>query len=327
VQRLDNYWYSRNPVSASLRPLSWLFCLLAVIRRQLYRRGGLSRYRAPVPLMVVGNISVGGTGKTPAVVALSKLLRDAGFTPGLVSRGYGGRAQQWPQPVTASSDTTLVGDEPVLLAGRTGCPMWVGPDRSGAVRALLGEHPEVDIVIADDGMQHYRLARDLEIAVIDGERGLGNGRCLPAGPLREPRARLKSVDFVLVNGGDAGAFSGVPMKLAGQTLVNVADSRRMPVDALRGRRVHAVAGIGAPGRFFDALGAAGLDVVAHPFPDHHRFSAADLDFGDSTPVLMTEKDAVKCTGIARPHHWYLPVEAQLPERFREKLIERVKGIR
>lgn len=327
MQRLDHYWESHNAVSVLLRPVSWLFCLLAMFRRQLYRRGLLSRYRSPASLLVVGNISVGGTGKTPAVVAVSRFLRRAGFTPGLVSRGYGGKAENWPQPVTGNSDTLRVGDEPVLLAGRTGCPMWVGPDRSAAVQALLREHPEVDVVISDDGLQHYRLARDLEIAVIDGQRGLGNGACLPAGPLREPRGRLESVDFVLVNGGDAGAFSGYSMTLTGWTLVSVIDSRQLPLDSLRGGTVHAVAGIGAPGRFFSVLRQAGLEVVPHPFPDHHRFTAADLDFGDDAPVLMTEKDAVKCSEIARPHHWYLPVEAQLPETFREKLIERVKGIR
>lgn len=327
MQRLDHYWYSHNAVSLLLRPVSWLFCALAALRRRLYAGGALSRTRFPVPVIVVGNISVGGTGKTPAVTAVCALLREAGFTPGLVSRGYGGAASSWPQPVDSQSDTAVVGDEPVLLTRRTGCPMWVGPDRCAAVQRLLEENPSVDIVVADDGLQHYRLARDVEIAVVDGQRGLGNGACLPAGPLREPPGRLRGVDFVLVNGADSGAVAGHPMTLTGGELVSVSGEERVPLESLRGKRIHAVAGIGAPERFFDTLRQAGLTVVPHPFPDHHRFSAADLAFGDNAPVLMTEKDAVKCRDIAGPDFWYLPVEAQLPEAFGRQLLERVKGIR
>jgi len=327
VRRLDHYWYSRNLISTLLTPVAWTFCLLVSVRRLLYRVGLLPSYRPPVPVVIIGNISVGGTGKTPAVAAVADILRRAGYTPGLVSRGYGGAAESWPQPVSAESDPAVVGDEPVLLAGRTDCPMSVGPDRPEAVRFLLREHPEVDVIIADDGLQHYSLERDVEVAVIDGTRGLGNGACLPAGPLREPQGRLRHVDFVLINGGEAGAISGYPMTLSGDEAVNLSDARRLPLAALREEKIHAVAGIGSPERFFRVLERVGLNVVEHPFPDHHRFAEIDLSFGDEAPVLMTEKDAVKCRRFVRPGYWYLPVEAELPGEFNKLLVERVKGQR
>lgn len=319
VKRLDHYWYHDNAVSRLLAPLSWVFCALATLRRIAYRRGWRRATRVGVPIVVVGNITVGGSGKTPVVVWLVDYLQRCGKRVGVVSRGYGGKAQTWPLPVTADSEPALVGDEPVLIARRTGVPMAVGPDRVAAAVDLLARY-ELDVIVADDGLQHYRLARDVEVAVVDGRRGLGNGRCLPAGPLRERPSRLAEVDVVLTNGGNGPDA----IQLTGSTLVNLKDGRREALAIFEGRRVHAVAAIGDPQRFFDSLRLAGLEVVEHPFPDHYPFVVADIAFDDGLPVVMTEKDAVKCAGFARDHHWYLPVEARVPEAVGRRILERIE---
>lgn len=317
--RLERLWYARSPLSLVLAPLGWLFCALAVLRRQAYRRGLCRVQRMPVPVIVVGNITVGGTGKTPLVAWLVRFLRRAGYTPGIVSRGYGGTAQAWPQAVDADSDPALAGDEAVLLARLVGCPVMVDPDRAAAARALLARHA-CDIIVSDDGLQHYGLGRDIEIAVVDGARRFGNGRCLPAGPLREPRGRLRSVDFVVVNGSAAGNGQ-YAMHLAERHARNLADEAvERPLESFRDIEVHAVAGIGNPARFFSRLCTLGLRIKEHAFPDHHAYQARDLDFGDGRPVLMTEKDAVKCRRFAQAHFWYVPVEAQLDESFGERLL-------
>ncbi|MGE0081875.1 MAG: tetraacyldisaccharide 4'-kinase [Thiohalomonadaceae bacterium] len=316
MKRLDHYWYDDNAVSRLLTPLSWLFCALAALRRMAYRHGWRRAVRVGVPVVVVGNITVGGSGKTPIVVWLVDYLQRHGKRVGVVSRGYGGRAQEWPQPVGASSDPALVGDEPVLIARRTGAPMAVGPDRAAAAAFLLRRY-DLDVVVSDDGLQHYRLARDVEVAVVDGRRGLGNGRCLPAGPLRERPSRLAQVDVVLTSGGD-GADA---VRLAGSALVNLKDGRCQALHDFGARRVHGVAAIGDPQRFFDSLRAAGFEVVEHAFPDHYPFRAEDLAFADELPVIMTEKDAVKCAGFAGEQHWYLPVEARVPEAIGRRILE------
>ncbi|MFA7094943.1 MAG: tetraacyldisaccharide 4'-kinase [Gammaproteobacteria bacterium] len=321
AKRLDEHWYGRSPLSLALAPLGWLYCLVAVLRRKAYRLGLRPVCRLSVPVIVVGNITVGGTGKTPLVAWLVRFLKQAGYTPGIISRGYRGNATVWPQAVDAGSDPALVGDEAVLLAQHSECPVMVGPDRAAAARALLERYP-CDVIISDDGLQHYRLGRDIEIAVIDGARRLGNGRCLPAGPLREPRGRLRSVDFIVVNGGDAegGQYA---MRLVEQDARNLADAGTVqPVAAFS--EVHAVAGIGNPARFFSRLRALGLQITEHPFPDHHAYQPQDLDFGDARPLLMTEKDAVKCHRFAQAHYWYVPVEARLDERFGERLLNLLK---
>jgi len=308
VKRLDAYWQDNNPVSLLLTPFAWLFRALAALRRGAYRSGLLSVHHLPVPVVVVGNISVGGTGKTPLVAWLVEQLREAGFRPAIVSRGYGGRARHWPQQVRPDGDPQAVGDEPVLLARRCRCPVAVGPDRVAAAQALL-EHTDCDLIVSDDGLQHYALGRDVEIAVIDANRRFGNGRCLPAGPLREPPSRLTSVDLVVSNG--PGLRGELPMRLVGDTLHAVLEpARRRPLEELRGLRVHALAGIGDPPRFFALLRRSGIQLLEHPFPDHHAFRPEELRFDDGLPVLMTEKDAVKCAPFAAPNHWYLPVEAQ-----------------
>lgn len=325
MKRLDYYWYRKSPWLLLLWPLSLLFCLLAMLRRQLYLGGLFKSYSLPVPVIVAGNITVGGSGKTPLVLWLANYLKQQGYRPGLISRGYGGQAGEWPQPVTAQSDASQVGDEALLLVRRSGCPMVVGPDRVAAARRLLAEH-EVDVIIADDGMQHYRLQRDIEIAVLDGERRLGNGLCLPAGPLREPISRLGRVDFIVTNGeAKNGEWS---MSLQGNEAIALRNGEHRPLGDFDASTLHAVAGIGHPERFFNALRSYGLGIIAHQYPDHHPYSEAELDFADGKPVLMTEKDAVKYFHYAGEQHWYVPVTASLPDGFGTRLIaalEKVNG--
>ena len=323
MPRLDRYWNTVNGVSLLLLPLSLIFGAVAGIRRLGYRLGVWRTQRFPVPVIVVGNITVGGTGKTPLVSWLARHLRRLGWRPGIVSRGYGGKATQWPQQVRADSDPTGVGDEAVMLAALTGCPMCVGPDRPAAVQALLA-HTDANIVISDDGMQHYALTRDLEIAVIDGDRRLGNGFLLPAGPLREPKSRLDRVDLVVVNGqGREGEFS---MKLFQPLLHSLADDSTMDISELAGRAVHAVAGIGNPQRFFQLLTRHGIEVEPHPFPDHHPFDAEDLELDDRLPILMTEKDAVKCRRLPCRDCWVVHVDAQPDAGFVHRLNTALKDI-
>ena len=316
MPRLDNYWNTLNGVSLLLFPLSLLFGLMAALRRAAYRAGWMRARRFPVPVLVVGNITVGGTGKTPLVIWLAEYLRQQGWRPGIVSRGYGGKARRWPQQVRADSDPATVGDEAVMLAARSGCPMSVGPDRPAAVEALLA-HTTVDIVISDDGLQHYALARDLEIAVVDGERRLGNGLLLPAGPLREPKSRLDSVDMVVVNGqGRPGEFS---MKIFQPLVRPLAGDAELPITRFAERKVHAVAGIGNPQRFFRLLAKHRIHIQPHAFPDHHPFCAEDLHFTDELPILMTEKDAVKCRRLPCRDCWVVHVNAQPDASFVHRL--------
>lgn len=266
-----------------------------------------------MPVVVVGNITVGGTGKTPLVIWLVEMLINLGYRPGVVSRGYRGNSNTWPRFVEWNSDPLEVGDEPVMLARRSNRPVCVGPDRPAAVKWLI-EQTDCDIIISDDGMQHYALARDLEMAVVDGERRFGNNLCLPAGPLREPVARLQTADMVVVNGqGEEGEY---PMRLSIVAAVNLHDGNlSRALEDFIGGPVHAVAGIGNPARFFATLRQIGLEVIEHPFPDHHIFSFGDIAFKDEFPVLMTEKDAVKCTRFAKVSHWYLKVDAEFDTSF------------
>lgn len=317
---LERAWYRRGSGwTAALLPLAWLYGAVVRLRRLAYARGWLASTHPGVPVIVVGNLTVGGTGKTPLAAALATRLAERGRRPGIVSRGYGGRAGDVPQAVAADADPAELGDEPVLLARRAGCPVAVCRRRAPAARYLVCEHG-VDVIVADDGLQHYALARDAEIAVRDAARGYGNGWLLPAGPLREPLSRLKSVDLELVQG--AGGDFG----LAGDQAVPVAGGAARPLSDFAAAAVHAVAGIGDPERFFAMLRAAGLRPIPHPFPDHHRYTAADLAFGDDAAVLMTEKDAVKCTAFAEPRHWYVPVTARLEAAAAtrlDSLLERV----
>ena len=321
---LDRYGYSLNGIAVLLWPLSLLFGLAVRVRRLLYLHGLRRSEAFPVPLIVVGNITVGGTGKTPLVARLVELLREAGYQPGVISRGYGGQSAQWPRHVTTDSDPREVGDEPMLLARRCRCPIVVGPDRVAAARALLDTYG-CNVILSDDGLQHYRLRRDLEIAVVDGFRRLGNGACLPAGPLREPPSRLHTVDFVVGNGAARGGE--YLMCLRGDRAVNLTDAGvSVSLAGFSQGTVHAVAGIGDPGRFFDQLRHARLRILEHPFPDHHAFCPADLHFPQDLPVLMTEKDAVKCQIFAPEGCWYVPVSARLEPAFEEDLLKRLASV-
>ena len=318
---LDRIWYGGSLLRWLLAPLSALFWLVSSVRRLAYRWGLLRSVRLPVAVLVVGNLSVGGTGKTPLVIWLASHLQALGHRPGILSRGYGGTSTAYPRLVAADSDPAVVGDEPLLLSQRAGCPVAVDPDRARAGQWLLQERG-CDVLIADDGLQHYRLARDLEIVVIDGQRRLGNGWVLPAGPLRETASRLHSVDLVVVNG-DARPGE-LAMRLAPSDLVAVKDPAvRRPLATLGGQAVHAIAGIGNPERFFGLLRGQGAVVEARAFPDHHPFSAQDIEPPGDAPVIMTEKDAVKCERFAGVRHWMLPVEAVPDPLFVERLDRRL----
>ena len=314
------WWGPRRAALWPLLPLAGLYCAAAWTRRQLYRWGLRRAWRAPVPVVVVGNLTVGGSGKTPLVVALARWLAARGRRPGIVSRGYRRASGGALLEVGPEDDAGTRGDEAVLMARRAACPVVVAADRpAGAARLVaLG----CDVVLSDDGLQHYRLARDLEIAVVDGRRGHGNRWCLPAGPLREPLGRLRTVDAVVFNGGDPrpGTYA---MRLEAGPLTPLAGGEAVPAARWAGRRVHAVAGIGDPRRFFDLLAGLGLEVIPHPFPDHHPFRPRDLDFGDRLPVIMTEKDAVKCRFPVAGGAWYLPVTARVDPRLLNLLAARL----
>jgi tetraacyldisaccharide 4'-kinase len=305
------FWYRRGAIAWLLWPVSLVFLVGVCIRRLCYILR-IFRSRHPgIPVIVVGNLTVGGTGKTPLVIWIAEWLKSKGWSPAIVSRGYGARVDA-PRAATVAADAAEVGDEPILLARRSGCPVWIGPDRVQVAAALRAQHPDVNVLVLDDGLQHYRMRRDVEIAVVD-IRGFGNGFLLPAGPLREPRARLRSVDAVVSH---ASAVRGYAMELQGEVAHRMTDAReRQALKSFAGQKVHAVAGIGDPNRFFIHLGKAGIKVTPHPFPDHHRFSPRDLEFGDAAPVMLTEKDAVKLRSVARPNWWVLPVSAKLDPAF------------
>ena len=331
---IGRHWSRLSARSALLLPLSWLYWLAVTLRRLAFRLGWAKVERIGVPVVVIGNVTVGGTGKTPLTIWLVLYLMTQGWRPGVVSRGYGGSAadERVCEPVSAHSDPARVGDEPVLIAQRTPAPVWVGVDRAFAARALLREHPECDVVVTDDGLQHYRLGRDVEVAVADTSLGFGNRQMLPSGPLREPVGRLRTVDALVVNGA-AGIDAPVPrtaqfeMRIAATRVYRLDDpSISISAESLRGTRLHAVAGIGHPDRFFRLLDTLGLSFAEHPFPDHHHFVAADLEF-DGEPVILTEKDAVKCRRFAQAHHWVLAVEAQVDPAFGELLLARLEACR
>ncbi len=308
-------WQRRGLLAGVLLPFAMFFGFLAALRRWLYRIGVLRSVRMSVEVIVVGNITAGGSGKTPLVLHLAQELARYGRRPGIVSRGYGGSARGV-QAVPRDSSPTEVGDEPLLLAQRAGCPVFIGRNRVAAAEALLAAHPDCDVIIADDGLQHYSLARDIEIAVVD-ERGVGNGWLLPAGPLRESVRRLATVDAVVLNGSGELPAAAAPRKLFRMTLRGERffqlyhPERSCSAVELQAKVLHAIAGIGNPSRFFRQLENLGLAFVPHAFPDHHTYRAADLHFVGADTLLMTEKDAVKCTPFAPAESWVLPVEAQL----------------
>ncbi|WP_262982231.1 tetraacyldisaccharide 4'-kinase [Sulfurirhabdus autotrophica] len=311
-------------------PFSLVFWLLSGLRRVMYRVKLLRSYRVPVPVIVVGNISVGGTGKTPCVLWLVKYLQQQGWQPGIISRGYGGHVTR-PLAVMPQGNPVELGDEPVLLARRSGCPVWVGRDRVAAAQALLESHPDCNVLVSDDGLQHYRLVRDVELAVVDGARLFGNRMLLPSGPLRESVSRLNTVDAVVVNQSETAtgqiATNGqeFSMQLQGQVLYNLSHpAEQIDVKSLQGKQLHAVAGIGYPERFFTHLRQLGLLFEAHSFPDHYVYEKDDLCFQNSDAILMTEKDAVKCAGLGLENAWVLAVDAIIDPALGVKIIEKLR---
>ena len=365
---LQNHWHRITPLHLILIPISLVFRLLVAVRRDMYRNGMLSSVQLLLPVIVVGNINVGGTGKTPLTLTLARQLVEHGWHPLIVSRGYGGTTRQ-PQHVNDHSDAHKVGDEPLLMARRNICPVWIGRNRAETARAALQAHPQCDVVLCDDGLQHYRLQRDVEIAVMDGGSRFGNGLMLPAGPLREPESRLREVDAVVVNvqarfphpnpdettshstkpasgqvagylpqgeganeslrefqfdGGDAPAGQ-YAMRLAGDRFYNLLDPGKLAApDHFQGRNNHAVAGIGNPQRYFQHLETLSISFTPHAFPDHHPFRAADFNFTDCDAILLTEKDAVKCTAFADARYWVLRVDAQIDPDLLERILRKIK---
>lgn len=328
-------WYRKHLtlLSLLLLPLSIIFRSLVYLRRLLYRSGLWKTEHFSIPVVVVGNLTVGGTGKTPLLIQLVQLLREHGYHPGVVSRGYGGQANQTTM-VTTESDVEQSGDEALMIVQKLNCPMVIAVNRPAAVAKLITD-TNCNVVLSDDGLQHYALARDIEIVVIDDQRRFGNSLCLPAGPLREPVSRLSQVDFVIANShliinqtafnqqsSDNIRTNEYQMQLITEPFVyHLLSGEKRPISDFKS--VHAVAGIGNPQRFFDSLRQFGLYIVEHAFNDHHQFVAQDIMFEDDWPVVMTEKDAIKCRAISAEQHWLLPVSVKLPSQFEQALLRKI----
>lgn len=329
AQLRDNilaFWYRSTFFAYLLLPFAWMFQLLTYLRRCWYHYIK-KQARFNVPIIVVGNITLGGTGKTPLVAFLVDYFKKIGYQPGIVMRGYGGKRSSYEVlSVDEQSTVSVVGDEAFLLAKLCQCPIVVGANRPQAVRHLLKKYNQVNMVISDDGLQHYALGRDVEIAVIDGTRRLGNGHCLPAGPLRESPKRLTQVDFVIVNNGTALANEWQMESALSKIVYSVSQSeKQQSLISFADKTVHAVAGIGSPSRFFEMLEQNGVKVIRHVFDDHYFYHQEDLDFKDGFPILMTQKDAVKCSHFALENAWYVPLCVQLPEDFTQSLLRRIKN--
>ena len=327
---IHRVWYGKASLGWVLLPLSALYALLSGCRRWLYRSGIFRTHRLSVPVIVVGNITAGGTGKTPTVVWLARMLSERGYSPGIVSRGYGGSKSKSSMRVDGDSAAAVVGDEPVLLARRAEVPVVVDADRVRAVEMLIDDG--VDVVVTDDGLQHYRLGRDYEICVIDGARGLGNRRLLPAGPLREGPRRLRDVDQLLVNGRlrddhelSVAEQNAISFELVATEASRLNGSLTRSLERFAGTTVHAVAGIGNPSRFFDLLRGHGIQVIEHAYADHAALSKTDIEFGDDFEVFMTEKDAVRLGRSSPDKLWYVPVELQMDPVHALPLVEQLES--
>ncbi len=347
MKKIVDTWYTDQALFW-LKPASAIFSLLSSIRRRLYISGRKKTYRASVPLIVVGNITVGGTGKTPLIVYLARQLMLAGYRPGIISRGYGSKAPQYPFHVKKDSPVLHSGDEALLIARNTECPVVIDADRVEATKSLE-QHYDCNVILSDDGMQHYAIARDIEIAVIDGRRGFGNGELLPAGPLREKPERLDDVDFIVSKGASNLQLSQTvyEMSLKPRHLCHLLTGKLLSIDDVMAEteksratendvnsetdtnrkyrhKVHAIAGIGNPERFFSSLCDCGFDIISHVFDDHHSFNLQDIEFDDDLEVIMTEKDAVKCLDFARKTDWYLSVDANIDDRFMASLLAKLE---
>lgn len=315
------FWQSKNPVALGLYPLTLLFTLITSVRRWCYQQGVFSRYRAPIPVIVVGNLSAGGAGKTPLTIALALYMHKRGLRVGLICGGYGGRNRgAEPQWVTADSDPALVGDEPVLIAMRTGLPVVVCKDRSAAAQTLV---ESCDVLLCDDGLQHYALQRDMEIVVIDSSTLLGNEMLMPSGPLREGKSRLKSVDLVCYSG-EARTQPGYQLHATGA--VNLQTGKESALSSFAGQTVHAVAAIAYPDKFFTLLRNYQIRLIEHRFADHHLFSSSELQFGDNLPIIMTEKDKVKCARFSIENSWHVPVTAIVDTQFMDEFDQQLQRV-
>lgn len=324
---IASLWYKKtlSPLLLPFLPLAWLFGLIVAIRRFLYSNNFIKKNTLPVPVVVVGNIVVGGTGKTPFVIWLAHFLRASGYKPGIVSRGYGGEKHFTPHRVLNTDSASQVGDEPLLLARRSACPVVISIDRSKAAASLL-QQSDCNIIICDDGLQHYRLDRQIEIALIDGKKRFGNKHLLPVGPLREPISRLNTVDIKIVtDGNDAHELN---MLLEPDEIIALKNQQKLSLAVFleQHKKIHAVAGIGHPQRFFSLLKKLGFILIEHAYPDHYRYQASDLCFADKLPIVMTEKDAVKCEEFADERYWYLPITANIGKAVEEKLLKKLKSI-
>ncbi|MEJ2307686.1 MAG: tetraacyldisaccharide 4'-kinase [Gammaproteobacteria bacterium] len=311
------FWKKWHPVALLLSPLSLLMWVVVAIRRLLYDLRIFRVHRCSVPVIVVGNLTVGGTGKTPLVIWICNHLKKLGYNPGVVLRGYGGTAASWPQQVRRDSDPHVVGDEAVVIAAETGCPVCAGPDRVDAAKALV-QHARCDVILSDDGLQHYALGRDIEIVVIDGERRFGNGLLLPAGPLREGVGRLRRADFIIING-NCSDNEHCMQQMPGE-VINLETGETMALEEWSGRMVHLVSGIGNPARFIDMVRGAGIETDQRLFPDHHDYGPGDLEFNDDLPVLMTAKDAVKVRPFADNRFWYLKLRVDPSATFVHQVV-------
>ncbi|MCK5729300.1 MAG: tetraacyldisaccharide 4'-kinase [Methylococcales bacterium] len=319
---VNTIWYDGYYMATWLSPFSYLYIDVVRLRRYLYRMGALKSVRFPVPVVIVGNITVGGTGKTPLVIFLAKALQKEGFKVGIVTRGYRGESDIWPLLVDENTSPKQAGDEAVLIARETNCPVAAAPLRVEAVQLLL-DQKKCDVILADDGLQHYALRRDIEIIVIDGIRRFGNNFFLPCGPLREPQERIRDVNFVINNGGET-QDDEIPMTMVADFAVNLVTKEKKPLSQFNEQTCHAVAGIGHPQRFFDLLKSHGLKTNNHSFADHHDFKARHIIFKDNLSVLMTEKDAIKCRDIATEQHWSVPIKPELPSSFLNHFLTLLK---
>lgn len=318
------FWNKRTFLSYLLWPFSILFLMIARIRAFLYQQGYLKAYKAPVPVIIIGNITVGGTGKTPLLICLAEHLSKVGYKVGIVSRGYKSKINTYPWLVTEADTAEQVGDEPLLIHRKTGLPVCIDPQRTRAVKFLLDHYP-LHIILSDDGLQHYALTRDVEIAVQSAQNPWGNGFLLPAGPLREPVSRLKKVDY-LINNGNLDS-ENLSMRIVLDKVYALQDkTRELDLKQFAHKRVHAVAGIAKPEKFFNFLKEYQLDIIEHAFSDHYAFKENELVFDDSLPIFITEKDAVKCQAFKHSNIWVVAIKTELPELFIKSFLQKVEGL-
>ena len=314
--------YSKNIASLSFLPLSVIFFLISLIRKYLYRFNFLKSFKLDVPVVIVGNITLGGTGKTPLIIHLAKELKKNGYYPGIISRGYGSKAIGTIE-VNQKSNIGEVGDEPILIQKHTHMPVFVSKDRVMAAKALIKKYKKIDVILSDDGIQHYRLKRDVEVLVIDGSRRFGNEYLLPAGPLREPIHKLNDVDAIVCN--HKKVIDGSYLMIyKSKFLVNLKTKQKIPLNKVRLSNIHAVAGIGNPDRFFNDLKSLGLAFDSSAYQDHYRFTKKDFKTLSGKNIIMTEKDAVKCEKFAQDNFWYLPVDVDIDPKFTNVILKKLK---